>query len=129
MKTHTDYEQSMNLAKFLHTDKADMYWLIKYGKPVKAYLDVGKFPIDAKGSYWPCWSLSALFSILPDIAYGAGCSWEIHRFQNVNKDTEKDQYYISGHDMWDHEIIGPYHDDPVDACVNMIISLHEKNYL
>ena len=129
MKMYTDYDQSVKLAEILPADTADMYWLIKNEKPVKAYLDIEDIKSDDKCSYCPCWSLPTLFNMLPDIGYEAGCSWEICRLINVNKNALKDQYYVTGHDMWDHEIIGPYYDEPIDACANMIIELHKNNYI
>ena len=65
----------------------------------------------------PCWSLAALYSLLPeqtDISksYSDNCETIIYWCWNSAFDIETKEY-----------------DNPVDACVDMILNLHELKML
>lgn len=111
MKAHTDLEQSKKLSKILPIENADMWfangiYLIKTSEE----------PKDIQGVF-PCWSLSALFDILPDDT-------------NIIKDksdTENEKYMCTVGVKGD--IISTFGNNPVDVCYKMILKLHELNLL
>jgi len=106
MKSYTDIEQSKKLAEILPLESADMF-----------YRDNG---IDVK-LIWehiaqkvtnPCWSLAALLDALP----------KIYNLKPI-LDLEENSILYSGIDIYVHA------DNPIDACVDMIFKLKEKNLL
>lgn len=106
IKSYTDIEQSKKLVKILPLKSADMYRVFENNAETRVYY--GKIPT----AYFvcePCWSLAALLSILPpatlDISNDHYC-----RFRCQQRCTE-------------------WHDNPIDACYEMILKLHEKNLL
>lgn len=103
-KAFTDLEQSKKLAKILSFKSADAFYDMaepeKRQKPIigspDEYLDMEDWSI-------PCWSLAALLNILKD-------------------------YQLFSNGLIVYIDNNSYRDDsetPVDACVNMIITLHE----
>ena len=116
MKSYTDLEQSRKLAEFLPLESADMYYTPPLVKGHTAYIPhlKRKFPID-----WdieqaiPCWSLTALFSVLPNACCG------------IDKGDGK---YVASY-LVSNECGTYTSDNPIDACVNMIEYLHELGVL
>ena len=117
MKAYTDLEQSRKLAEFLPVESADMSY--------RAYREEGGIPdyqvtlCPYQFASWigiPCWSLAALLDVLRfptlryDIEDGEG-GWIV----SCEKD---DKWYLSY-----------YRDNPVDACYEMILKLHEQKLL
>ena len=105
MKSYTDLEQSIKLAKFLPLESADMcinstnpYYLFTEVKPLEGFDD----------SHDPCWSLAALMSVLP----------KIHDLRPIF-DLEECSIIYSGIDIYITA------NNYVDACVEMILKLHE----
>lgn len=128
MKSYTDLEQSKKLAEILPIESADMwYWEWPTAPKYNNY----EHPMFHKGDdivNVPCWSLAALLEQLDDtIIYDDGSEY----FLSIYK--EDSRYYLSYHDRWDsryaQDIETDYHDDMIDACVEMIIKLHEQNLL
>ena len=118
MKSYTDIEQSKKLADILLPESADM-WYSYYGNstynPTIAYEGEQWFLCQIRNSFHtdiPCWSLSALLSVLPNGIV-------------MNKDSQNGKYHFSS--MY----IGTYvtADNPIDACYDMIIKLNEMNLL
>ena len=113
MKSYTDSEQSKNLAKFLPLSSADMFF-DGFGRLPQGYaytlIHPNSFNYDR-----PCWSLSALLSVLPFIDFTTP--------QLIG--TPKTLYVCKYND----DLISHAHDNPVDACVEMILKLHEQNLL
>ena len=130
VKSYTDLEQSKELEKILPFESADMYYING---------DINKITIGT----WednthdeddlPCWSLAALFSVLPQInewitSYG-------------HKDDKLFKFDPKMCKIWEHSIMPSYkvtyanelstdiYDNLVDACVEMIIKLNEQNLL
>jgi len=115
IKSYTDLEQSKKLAEILPLESADMYYtppLIKGHTDYIPHLK-RKLPID-----WgieqaiPCWSLAALLNVLPPI----------HHLKPI-LDLEENSIQYSGIDIYVKA------DNPVDACYEVILKLHELNLL
>lgn len=127
MKSYTNIEESKKLAEILQPESADMCWGISdetlkwktfpYLMPWRDYT--------AKEHYLPCWSLAALLDQLEDVIYdedGHGYQLQIIK--------EGVQYYLV-YDGIDYAAYydTPLFDDLVDACVDMILMLKQRNLL
>jgi hypothetical protein len=125
MKSYTDLEQSKKLADILPLESADMYFIghqsiinpkeWEYGDTPKVR---GKYiAFDDKRIFCPCWSLSALLGVLPQSVRLVG--------------TPKDSYWycecVNGNNQW-YAGFGSA-DNPIDACYEMILKLHEEKIL
>lgn len=114
MKSYTDLEQSKKLAELLPLESVDMY-----------YDESGDINALTKPSYWyiscPCWSLAALLEALP-------LGVEIHK----QADGHKIYYYVElymkrmGKEIY---LSTKRHENSVDACFEMIITLHNEKLL
>lgn len=137
IRSYTTIEQSKVLAEILPLESADMYY--KYvlpksdriihtpeiGNPIdslkwynEGYTFRGKRePITLSEYCIPCWSLSALLGVLP--------------FPQLSKDilgSGKEGWMVSVYpDNCRYDSC--WHDNPVDACYEMIIKLHEQKLL
>ena len=107
MKSYTDLEQSRKLAEFLPLESADMQWFLEE--------DYGIVQIKEGLQDWggdctiPCWSLAALLGVFPMVVgrdLDMYCCWQ-------NSKNLHSKHY----------------DNPVDACYEMIIKLHERKIL
>ena len=107
MKAYTDIEQSQKLAEILPLESADMCYPLPYEDGDKPLLRQGGF-----GSI-PCWSLAALLNVLP--------------FPILSKDklgSGKEGWMVSAYpDNCRYDSC--WHDNPIDACYEMIIKLQE----
>ena len=110
IKSYTDLEQSKKLSKILPIDTADNY----YSWHDERYYVVNKdcpYPYSLKEKI-PCWSLAALVSVLP-------------KGTNISTPDPLNKIRYS---CWnDYDIA--YASNPVDACVEMIVKLKEKDLL
>ena len=110
MKSYTDLEQSKKLAKILPLESADMY----YEWPNKnVHFKDDKY----SGMGRSCWGLAALLDVLPN------CTDIVKE----EADTENEKYMCTVGVKDD--IISTFGNNPVDACYEMIIKLHELNLL
>ena len=110
IKSFTSLEQSKKLAEILPLETADMYWYIAIKGNPKAMLNEG---YNKYGDFeLPCWSLAALLSVLPNGIV-------------MNKDSQNGRYHFSS----THAGTYVTTDNPVDACVDIIIKLKERNLL
>ena len=124
IKSFTDLEQSKKLAEILPLESADMYYIAKPDStnsnmipsdiciPRKTYLDG-----QAYGEFC-AWSLSALLSVLPfPVLYmemlGGMIFWCCECTFMETDEVVKIEHY----------------DNPIDACYDMIIKLHELKML
>jgi hypothetical protein len=111
IKSYTDIEQSRKLAEILPKESADMY----YSWHDERYYVVNKncpYPYSLKEKI-PCWSLAALFKLLPKSAQlEKGNVTELCRV-TLPVELETSDWYI----------------EPIDACVAMIEKLNESNLL
>lgn len=123
IKNFTTLEQSKKLAEILPLKSADMYYIsgdendICFGRGV--YEEIADWICDGipKPADIPCWSFAALFGVLPDGT-------------NVIKDksdTENEKYMCTVGIKDD--ITSTFSDNPVDACVAMVIKLYELKML
>ena len=119
IKSYTDLEQSKKLAEILPLESADMFYR---NNGVDAKL---MWEHNAHKVKYPCWSLAALLNIIP---------YAIHKSDNEFYKLGIDKGYndyaiwysnngltINGLDVTS--------DNFVDACVEMILKLHELNLL
>jgi hypothetical protein len=117
MKSYTDLEQSKKLAEILPLESADMKWYFW-----KSDIDAPKLPTfgyskdaaenykSTEAVYLPCWSLAALFSILP--------KYELNNFgDTIQLDVNLEALATEGDETL------------LDLVVNMIIHLHELKML
>ena len=121
MKSYTNLEQSRKLAEFLPVESADMRYA-PFGDTHPRFWDGHLLE---KGAI-PCWSLAALLSVLPkeieiDEQYYAPClfpvqdKWLLKLWYNSN-------YIFTSP-------IAIFSDNPLDACVEMIIKMHKQKIL
>lgn len=123
IKSYTTLEQSKKLAEILPTESADAFYI------------VGKKPVDIVPIYGSvthqhlieqmaykraisCWSLAALLEVIPDGLVnrmsGNSHKWEAASWNGIDFDQI-------------HSVEG--FDNPVDACYELILKLHELNLL
>ncbi len=131
MKAFTSLEQSKKLAEFLPLKSADMWWnfysvTTDNTTPQIIHIDtpwVGSFNWNNEPDNIPCWSLAALLSIIPkhikeynifriDIDENDCAIW----YDKIGFGVNSDLPYITM-------------EEPIDACVEMIIKLHEQKLL
>ena len=120
IKSYTDIPQSKKLAEILLLESADYFHAPDAGivvtEPYK--LNQGdETVITAYKGAIPCWSLAALINILP--------------YPQLSKDklgSGKERWMISTYP--DNCRFDSYwHENPIDACYEMILKLHELNLL
>lgn len=137
MKAYTDIEQSKKLAEILPIESADMRY--GYIAPYEfsdrmydgGYDDIPylkdflkKNPNFSENEYdgeFPCWSLAALFSVLPEFIKFDGHTW---KFLTDHCGT----YYMNA-DTYDTNTFSTNNKNLVDDCYEMIIKLHEQKLL
>ena len=119
MKSYTDIEQSKKLAEILPPESADMCWVSNgLGKPFARTISIKGDPEELCG----CWSLSALLNVLPSVITRNGK----RMFLTLEKAGAYNLYYKSPDrldELWETK------EEPIDACVEMIVNLHELNIL
>lgn len=114
MKSYVDLNQARRLAEILPLESADMCYI--NGKKAHLgflYEEYKEFGDSVLQDYESCWSLSSLLSVLPKPA--------LHSANNGKEwycDAEPNKMYFSGR-----------YNNPVDACYEMIVKLHELNLL
>ena len=114
IRAFTTIEQNRKLADILPLESADMWYDNDgesiAGRPeVRIYSFVGLASINI-----PCWSLAALLKTLnfPSLTQNKEDEWEVCVFDHDNDD------YIE-----------KTASNPIDACYEMILKLHELNLL
>ena len=126
MKSYTNIEQSRKLAEVLPIESADQTWgrTIIAGSNINVseelqYKHFGDTPfILYSGAGVPCWSLAALLSLMPRIEY-------VKPFIDLSPNLDSEEVAIY------YPEDSPYivKDNLVDACVEMLIELHEQKIL
>ena len=133
MKSYTDLEQSKKLAEILPIESADMY----YFTIIRDYpYSQGKIKTIAKimdGSFssnydTPCWSLAALLGVLPTTI---GNFFEKNALRiRMDKGENDFNIWYENFDCGDvAEGLDVREGNPIDACYEMIVKLHEQNLL
>lgn len=121
IKAYTDVEQSKRLAEILSLNSADMRYA-PFGDTHPWFV---KDSLIEKDSI-PCWSLAALFEVIPVVIERAG---KKYRLRMDKSEEDSDIWYEeidSGLAQPSLDIIAP---NMVDACVAMIIELHNRKLL
>lgn len=124
IKSYTDIEQSRKLAEILSLKSADQSYIrvaiagdnLNIPEEMQ-YKHSGDMPfVLCSGIRIPCWSLAALLSVLPRI--------------DIEKEIYSNDTYVYRVKAYIGDgYVGDWYDNPVDACVAMIESLHELNLL
>lgn len=126
MKSYTDIAQAKKLAEILPHESADMWWAERYAGKVMLN---GQYVVDKVPLYYPClvqpskdnysqdtvrdipcWSLVALLKQIP---YAT--------LEEVNGAWSCTSYNKDKHE----HVFGKITDNPVDACYELIIQLHD----
>ena len=124
MKSFTDIEQSETLAKILPMESADMCYRIVAYNPndthvYQPYCFSGTLESDI-----PCWSLAALLQIIPK---------DIEGLNRLRIDIDNVDFSIWYDDLKGYGVNDKLPDitskEPVDACYEMVLKLHELNLL
>ena len=111
MKSYTDLEQSKKLAEILPIESADMRFCFSHrldGRITGHYPMIGREP--SMGTV-PCWSLAALLDVLP----------------NYQLQTQDDGTGMLCSCNGKFNIVTA--NNPIDACYELILKLHELNIL
>lgn len=119
MKPYTDLEQSKKLAEILPFESADQTWerIAIAGANLDVpeemqYIHKGDIPfIRSKNIGAPCWSLAALLEIIR------------------NNGRYELQMYEGGYYFEANGFITESYFNPVDACYEMVLKLHEQKLL
>lgn len=135
-KAYTSVKQSKKLAEILPHKTADN----TYERVVIAGCNLGipeeqqYVHRDIPFTYFsgvgvPCWSLAALLSVLPFhlIVNNQGYAFSMHKGLNIDGKTYMIRYNIFNTDICLYST--DYYNNPVDACYEMILKLHELNLL
>ena len=123
MKAYTDLSQSKKLAEILPIESADMKWFVpadnegEFIEKVSLITYKSEYTLFDKVTDWndtpylPCWSLAALLKELPDTMLG----------------KDKDGYVVMVETMGSG--LTAFASNPIDACYEMIIKIHEQKLL
>jgi len=129
MKAFTDIEQSKKLAEILPIESADMHyatWTIlennefivspNQGSTIKSLQE------DYGNQIIPCWSLAALLQIMPH------CIDDIYDLV-LGKLSDNKGWYVMYDDIDHFVYLYIAKSDLIDACVEIILKLHEEKLL
>jgi hypothetical protein len=132
MKAYTDFEQSKKLAKILSLESADMEYLLEHWideetyRHKEGYCEIPVVKVDDDCPLQPitldCWSLEALLNILPhciDVRYDLV----------LGKLSDNKGWYVMYDDVDHFTKFYVTHSNLIDACVEMILKLHEQKLL
>ena len=126
IKSYTDLEQSKKLAEILPLESADMCYIKHASSDNPNYefnedfppMILGNVPInEITAETLPCWSLAALLSVLPE-------GTRLLKSANISSAND-----IKYHCDCPKSNIDKWFDNPVDACYEMILKLHELKML
>lgn len=120
MKAYTDIEQSRKLAEILPIESADMFYTA--GNETQPTFKLHSYGHIISNEDIPCWSLAALFGLMPNVG---ACS------PILIKSLLENKYYCHymGIGTYKEVYTTPCYDNPIDACCEMILKLHEQNLL
>ena len=136
MKSNTDVNQSKILSQILNPDSADMWIAERYSGKVTMS---GEYIVEKEPIYYPsltkpsennysqdtikdipCWTLSALLDLFGTMSLTSDCGeWK----------AEVDWYeQEEGKVLWEIKHAEGCADNPIDACVEMIVELNKQNF-
>lgn len=127
-KSYTDLEQSKKLAEILPLESADMYY-DRYEDPyfINESVTHERIKNDKYYHLISCWSLAALLNVLPNNEHTETTlsrgGWKIEPIEYV------DNWWCEYEDEIHTKNFSTSANNPVDACVEMILKLKEKNLL
>ena len=107
IKSYTSLEQAKEILKILPHQSADMSFNVEKGYEVILH---SYMTIPWIGA--PCWSLASLLDVLPDYTLQTNTDGTVFVVCDSKKPMISDAY-----------------DNPVDACYEMILKLHEQKLL
>lgn len=127
MKSYTDLEQSKKLAEILPIESADMVYIdTGYCSRVLPSndIDANSYP-----TICPCWSLAALLGVLPFhiIVNNQRYAFDMIKGLDKNGETYAIKYAVFNTTFYFH--LTDFYNNPVDACVEMIYKLKEKDLI
>ena len=145
IKSYTDIEQSKVLSKILPLESADMVSPFRHTKNdeyipgyvvsrnyIEVYNEMMKLPgmekKDGCQLIQPTWSLAALFNVLP-LIIGDVFSENTLRLRIDKSETHFNVWYENLYSEMVEEGFDIIKNNAVDACVEMILKLHELNLL
>ena len=126
IKSYTDLSQSKVLAEILPIESADMYYMETYcnGYTIGVLQkSMERDMLIKQAEYYkmfPCWSLAALLSVLPNSIYDNTDEFSQLEFSKIS---------VAYHDMNDGIKVGSIKDNLVDACYELVLKLHELKKL
>lgn len=130
MKSYTDIKQSKKLAEILPKESADQTWEI-------IAIAGANLGVPEEMQYWhngntscilnskigiPCWSLAALLQIMPH------CIDDIYDLV-LGKLSDNKGWYVMYDDIDHFVYLYIAKSDLIDACVEIILKLHEEKLL
>ncbi len=127
MKSYTDLDQSKKLAEILPLESADMFWYrdavtTEVNPRIMNYMQVPKLQ---SMYYSPCWSLTALLDVLPDEIIEDG---DVFRNMFFHLKGKYIIQYPRLTTLWP-SLLSVEADNPIDACVEIIVKLKESKLL
>ena len=125
IKAYTDLEHSKKLAEILPLESTDMHYKVMRSNnesnvSLIPYSNLGYYKNNDYQYCIPCWSLAALLKYLSEIKPQV---YTPILFPSENKWILQFAEYSHGN------VCEVSYDNPIDACVEMIIKLHELNLL
>lgn len=125
MKGYTDLEQSKKLAEILPVESADMVYVAVTDKLKPQYDSlIVRFIYSLEKNDVPAWSLTALLKVMPS-------EIKDNHYLTLEKETfeTSDEYCCCYEDCNGNSFKHCFSNNPIDACYEMIIKLHEQNIL
>ena len=129
-KAYTSLEQSKKLAEFLPLESADMHYHYDFDfdelESIPTITEEDDhfvlFPKDVR-----CWSLASLLNVIPKEVKIKGQRYAPCLFPIIDGHWLYRLWYNSNEII--ESPIGVWCDNPIDACYEMIVKLHEQKLL
>lgn len=126
MKSYTDLNQARKLTEILPLESADMCYIKGKAHLGFLYEEYKEFGDSILQEYEPCWSLSSLLDVLPKEVEIEGQRYSPCLFPVQDKWLLR-LWYNSNYTITSP--IAIFSGNPIDACYEMIVKLHESNLL
>ncbi len=134
IKSFTDLKQSRVLSKILSDESADMVYIASANDDIGDTLYTAEYKSEiiikeGDTDYINCWSLPALLSVLPLHLIVNNQRYSFSMIKGLDKkgETYAIKYAIFNTTFYFH--LTDAYNNPVDACYEMIIKMHEQNLL